>query len=313
MAFPYVSLMSMELRHLRYFCAIADEMHVTRAAARLNVAQPALTQQIKALEAEMQTPLLRRAGRGVELTEAGVAFRREAQFILERVRTAVVIAQETHRGLAGRLAIGLTESASFASPVTRVLKAARERWPQVELSLTQGRSNDLVPALLERRIDIAFIRAPVPDLPGLQWRPFLSEGLMLAVNDSHPLAARETVDLAALAGEPLILPRGRAGDTAMRNRVAAAFHDAGLEYQVFQETPEYVMALNLAAAGIGFALLPVSMTSLKRSGVTYVPLRIVPPLLTEMVVVARAGDPAPLTNNLLDLAAELAPLPEAPD
>lgn len=297
----------MELRHLRYFCAIADEMHVTRAAARLNVAQPALTQQIKALEAELQTPLLRRAGRGVELTEAGVAFRREAQFILERVRTAVVITQETHRGLAGRLAIGLTESASFASPVTRVLKEARDRWPQVELSLIQGRSNDLVPALLERRIDVAFLRAPVPDLAALHWRPFLSEGLMLAVSDNHPLASRAKVDLAALAHAPLILPRGRAGDTAMRARIAAAFHAAGVDFQIVQETPEYVMALNLAAAGIGLALLPASMTGLKRSGVTYVPLHVDPPLLTEIVVVARTDDPAPLTNNLLALAAELAP------
>jgi DNA-binding transcriptional LysR family regulator len=106
----------MELRHLRYFCAVAEERHVTRAAERLRVAQPALTQQIRALETELRAPLLRRAGRGIELTEAGIAFWREAEAILGRVRVATLITQETARGQAGRLMIGLTETASFASP-----------------------------------------------------------------------------------------------------------------------------------------------------------------------------------------------------
>lgn len=297
----------MELRHLRYFCAVAEEMHVTRAAERLHVAQPALTQQIKALEAELRTPLLRRVGRGIELTEAGVAFWREAQAILDRVRAAALIAQQTARGLAGRLAIGLTETASFAAPVTAVLKEARERWPQVDFSLMQARSNDLVPALIERRIDVAFLRSPAPEVETLQSRPFLTEGLVVVTPDTHALAARRSIEVSALGGAPIILPRGRTGDAGLRTQIAAAFARAGRELRIVQETPEYVMAINLAAAGIGIALVPAVLSGLRRDGVVYRPLDCTPTLRTEIIVVSRTEETAPVVANFLALATELAP------
>lgn len=299
--------MDVELRHLRYFCAVAEEMHVTRAAKRLRVAQPALTQQVKALEAELCTKLLRRVGRAIELTEAGAAFWREAQAILDQVRAAALIAQQTARGLAGRVAIGLTETASFAAPVTAVLREARERWPQVEFSLTQGRSNDLVPALIERRIDIAFMRSPAPEMDALQWRPFLTEGVVVVAPDTHPLAVQSSIEVSALGGEPLVLPRGRAGDATIRTQMGAAFARVGHEPNIVQETPEYIMAINLAAAGIGLALVPAVLTGLRRDGVVYRPLNCRPPLVTEIIVVSRAGDPAPAIANFLALATELAP------
>lgn len=297
----------MELRHLRYFCAVAEDMHVTRAAERLRVAQPALTQQVKALEAELGVKLLRRVGRGVELTEAGRAFWREAQAILEQVAAAASIAQQTARGLAGRLTVGLTETASFAAPVTAVLKEARERWPQVELSLVQERSNDLVPALVARRIDVAFMRSPAPQVEALQWRPFLTEGLVAVIPDTHPLAAARSIGIAALRSEAIILPRGRRGDAALRTQLDAAFARAGHEARVVQETPQYIMAINLAAAGIGLALVPAVLTGLRRDGVVYRPLHCQPPLVTEIIVVSRTGDPAPAVGNFLALATELAP------
>lgn len=299
--------MDVELRHLRYFCAVAEEMHVTRAAERLRVAQPALTQQIKALEAELRTKLLRRVGRSIELTEAGTAFWQEAQAILEHVRAAALIAQQTARGLAGRLAIGLTETASFAAPVTAVLREVRERWPQVEFSLIQGRSNDLVPALVERRIDIAFMRLPAPELAALQWRPFLTEGVVVVLPDTHPLAVQRSIEISALGGEPLVLPHGRVGDTTMRTQMAAAFARVGQEPRIVQETPEYIMAISLAAAGIGLALVPATLTGLRCDGVVYRPLRCTPPLVTEIIVVSRTGDPAPTVANFLALATEMAP------
>jgi DNA-binding transcriptional LysR family regulator len=299
----------MELRHLRYFCAVAEEMHVTRAAQKLHVAQPALTQQIHALEAEMNTALLRRVGRGIELTEAGAAFWREAQYILERVRTAQLITQEAARGLAGRLAIGLTETVSFAPAVTAVLKQARERWPQVEFSLTQARSADAVTALVERRIDIAFIRSPAPDLPGLTSRLFLTEGFVVAAPDTHPLARQSAVALPSLAGEALILPRARATAAGLRTKVAAAFAVLGLEPRIVQETSEYVVAINLAAAGLGLAVVPAVLAGLRRDGVVYLPLHATPPLMTEIILVSRAEDPSPVAANFLALAAELTPRP----
>ncbi len=297
----------MELRHLRYFCAVAEEMHVTRAAKRLHVAQPALTQQIKALEGELRTQLLRRVGRGIELTEAGAAFLREAQDILDRVRSATLVAQQTARGLSGRLAIGLTETASFAPPVTALLKAARERWPQIEFNLVQGRSNDLVPALAERRLDVAFLRSPAPEGEGLQARTFLTEGLVVAMPDTHPLAAGQAIALSALVGEPIVLPRGRLGDVGLRGQINAAFARLGHTPRIVQETPEYMMAINLAAAGFGLALVPSVLAELRRGGVVYLPLRSDPPLLTDIILVTRRGAPSPPAANFLELAAELAP------
>jgi len=296
--------MNMELRHLRYFCAVAEEMHVTRAAERLRVAQSALTQQIKALEAELNTQLLRRAGRGIELTEAGAAFWPEARAILDRVNSASLIAQETGRGFAGRIAIGLTETASFAAPVTAVLKQAREAWPQVEFNLIQARSNELVPALVERRIDVAFMRSPAPEIDSLTWQPFLTEGLAVVLPDTHPLASRRTIDLAALGAEPMILPRGRSTDKAMRNLIFAAFEKVGRTPQIIQETPEYIMAINLVAAGIGVTVVPAVLTGMRRSGVVFRPLRSTPALVTEIIVVTRAGDPAPATANFVALISE---------
>ncbi len=297
----------MELRHLRYFCAIAEEMHVTRAAERLHVAQPALTQQIKSLESELQTQLLRRVGRGIELTEAGRVFWPEAQRILERVRVAGLLAQEAARGFVGRLAVGLTETVSFAPPVTRVLKQTHERWPNVELSLSQARSNDLLTALADRRIDVAFMRPPPPDAADLQSQSFLKEGLLVACPNDHPLALDQSITLSAIAGTPLILPRGRAGHAGLRTMLAAAFANQGYEPNVVQETPEYVMAINLVAAGLGIAIVPAALEGLRPDAIVYRPLRSKPALQTEIIIVSRAKDLSPVLANFLRLAAELAP------
>ncbi len=282
-------------------------MHVTRAAERLGLAQPALTQQIRALEAELKTPLLRRAGRGIALTEAGVVFWRESEAILERVHSATLLAQETARGLAGRMAIGMTETASFAVSVTRVLKQARDRWPSVDFSLSQARSNDLVSALQDRRIDVAFMRNPAPEAGTLCWQPFLTEGFVVVVPSTNKLALRRSIDMCELAGENLIIPRGRSGSATMRTRIAAAFADVGITPLVVQETPEYVMAINLAATGLGLALVPATLTGLRRDGVVYRPLRTRKPLRTEIILVARNGNQPPVVGNFLALAAELAP------
>ena len=297
----------MELRHLRYFCAIAEEMHVTRAAERLRVAQPALTQQIKSLESELQTKLLRRAGRGIELTEAGKVFWVDARSILDRVRTATLNAQEAARGVIGRLAIGLTETVSFARPVTRVLKQAHEFWPSVELSLTQARSNDLVAALVDRHIDIAFMRPPAPSIAELRWQPFLTENLLVASPTDYPLNSNRSVTLSAIAKAPLILPRGRGGHAGLRTLLAAAFANQGYEPNVVQETPEYVMAINLVAAGLGIAIVPAALEGLRPDAIVYRPLRTTPRLRTEIIIVSRVEDPSPVVANFLRLAVELAP------
>ena len=285
---------------------VAEERHITRAAERLNLAQPALTQQIKALETELQTPLLRRAGRGIELTSAGLAFWAEAKAILDQVRTAIHIAQQTGRGLAGRLAIGLTETASFAPAVTGVLKQARTLWPKLEISLMQGRTEPLVVALRERRLDVAFVRTPPPDDPFLQWQVFLTEGWLVALPIGHPLADRRTVDVAQLSKQSLILPRGRTGD-GMRGLMEAAFAALPEPPRIVQETPEHVMTINLVAAGFGLTLVPEGLNGVRADAVVYRPLRSRPPWRTQILVVARRDDPSPIVANFLALAETTAP------
>ncbi len=297
----------MELRHLRYFCAVAESGHVTRAAERLRVAQPALTQQIKALQAELGVSLLRRVGRNVELTDAGRAFWREAQAALDQVGVAVVAARQTASGQAGRVAIGLTETASFAPPVTAVLKEARGRWPQIEFSLMQARSNDLVPALLERRVDVSFMRSPAPADGALRWQPFLTEELVVALPASHALAEERAVGLPALAAENLICPRGRLGDIGLRRQIDEAFAQSGHVARVVQETPEYIMAINLVAAGIGVALVPSVLSGLRADAVVFRRLCSTPVLRTDIIVVTRAGETSPVVANFLALAAAMAP------
>ena len=291
----------MELRHLRYFCAVAEEEHVTRAAQVLNLAQPALTQQIKALEAEIGVALLRRVGRGVELTEAGRAFWHEARAILDRTKAATLTAQEIHRGHAGRLLIGLAETASFAEPVTAILKLARERWPSVEFNLSQARTVDLLASLGDRKIDLAVVRSPMPSDTGLAAVPFLTEGFVVAAPRGHPLAEAPEIQLAELGGVPLIITSGRPYDINLRTGFIGALSDIGKTPNIVQATPEYVTAINLVAAGFGVTVVPSVLTGLRHESVVYRPLISDPPLRTQLIVASRRTDVSPVARNFLAL------------
>src|SRR5436305_8633252 len=157
----------MELRHLRYFVAVAEERHVTRAAERLGIQQPPLSQQIRALETELDVQLFRRKPRGVELTQAGEALLAEARGILDRVEHAGAAARRTARGEAGRIGLGFTSSASFHPFVPRAIRAFREAHPLLALTLDEGGTAELVEALRAETIDAAFVRSPIGQALGL--------------------------------------------------------------------------------------------------------------------------------------------------
>src|ERR1700676_3708612 len=165
----------MDLRHLRYFVAVAEEGHVTRAAARLGIQQPPLSQQIQALERELDAQLFRRLPRGVELTPAGRALFDEAKAILARTQEAVAATRSAVRGEAARIGLGFTSSASFHPFVPRAIRAFREAHPGVSLILEESGTVELVAALRSQALDVAFVRSPVGESADLTVRPLLDE------------------------------------------------------------------------------------------------------------------------------------------
>src|SRR5262245_57389187 len=225
----------MELRHLRYFVAVAEERHVTRAARRLGIQQPPRSQQIQALERELDVQLLHRRARGVELTEAGRALLADARAILAHVDHALAATRRTARGEQGRIAIGFTSSAPFHPLVPRVVRAFREAHPRVSLQMEEGGTPELLAAIANERLDAAFIRsdAAIPD--ELAVEALLAEPMMLAVPQRHPLArARSPVALRALEGETFIVYR-RGSGPGLYDAILTACRAAGFSPRIGQE------------------------------------------------------------------------------
>jgi DNA-binding transcriptional LysR family regulator len=262
----------MELRHLRYFVAVAEEGHVTRAAERLGIQQPPLSQQIHALERELDVQLFRRKPRGVELTPAGRALFDEARAILTRADEAVAATKRAAQGEAGRIGIGFTSSASFHPFVPRVIRAFREAHPLVALALEESGTTELVAALRAQTIDAAFVRSPFGDSPDLTVRPLLEEPMVAALPSGHALSTvSEALPLAALAGETFILYRRPVGP-GLHDAIIAACDRAGFSPRIGQEAPRMLSTLSLVAAGLGVTVVPASMSRLEAEGVVYRPL-----------------------------------------
>jgi DNA-binding transcriptional LysR family regulator len=261
----------MELRHLRYFVAVAEEGHVTRAAERLGIQQPPLSQQIQALERELDAQLFRRKPRGVELTPAGRALYDEARAILARTQEAVAATKRAAQGEAGRIGIGFTSSASFHPFVPRAIRAFREAHPLVALALEESGTTELVAALRAQAIDAAFVRSPVGQSDDLFVRPLFDEPMVAALPSGHALTASDTLPLAALAGETFILYRRPVGP-GLHDAIIAACDRAGFSPKIGQEAPRMLSTLSLVAAGLGVTVVPASMSRLEAEGVVYRPI-----------------------------------------
>ncbi|HZT89344.1 MAG TPA: LysR family transcriptional regulator [Stellaceae bacterium] len=261
----------MELRHLRYFLAVAEEGHVTRAAERLGMQQPPLSQQIRALEAELEVQLFRRRPRGMELTQAGAALLEEARAILGRAEQAVTAVRRAARGEEGRLGLGFTSSASFHPFVPRAIRSFAEAHPRVSLSLEENGTAELVEALQGQRIDAAFVRSPIGEAPGIVVRPLLAEEMVAALPEGHRLDAAmdaAPLPLDALSDETFILYRRPLGP-GLYDAIIAACRRTGFSPQIGQAAPRLFSTLSLVAAGLGVSLVPASMRRLRVEGVAY--------------------------------------------
>lgn len=261
----------MELRHLRYFRVAAEEMHIHRAAARLGIAQPPLTQQIKTLEAELGVKLFARVGRGVVLTEAGRAFLAETKSILDHVERATLLARQVAGGRVGRLRVGFTESASFSPVLTKTFAAFRAQWPNVELELEEAHTEIQVERLRNGQLDAGFIRPPVPAGSPIQYEALASDAMMVAVPLGHRLARRRSTTIKALARESFIGYARRQG-TGLSDAVVAACRRAGFEPFIVQQAPQLSSTINLVAASVGVAIVPARMQHVRPESVAFVKL-----------------------------------------
>jgi DNA-binding transcriptional LysR family regulator len=304
----------MELRHLRYFVAVAEERHVTRAAERLGIQQPPLSQQIRALERELDVQLFRRKPRGVELTDAGRSLLDDARAILGHVDRACAATRRTARGEKGRICVGFTSSAPFHPFVPRVIRAFREAFPLVSLTLEESGTTELIEDLRHDRIDAAFIRTPVADPQGLAVHPLLDEAMLVALPAGHPLSRGDDADagltLKALAGETFIVYRRPSGP-GLYDAIIAACHAAGFSPRVGQQAPRIVSTLNLVAAGLGISLVPASLRRMNMDGVTYRRLRGAAQPVAPLILAVRRGDTSAAVRRFLELVRRMAKTAQA--
>ena len=292
----------MDLRHLRYFVAVAEEGHITRAAERLGIQQPPLSQRIRALEEELEVQLFRRKPRGVEMTEAGKALLADARRILDEVEGALSRAQRTARGERGRLVVGFTSSAPFHPFVPRAIRLFRESHPEVSLVLEESSTGNLVAAVREERLDVAFIRSAIPKGEGLKVYPLLDERMFVALPRGHALARARTtpLKLTSLASEPLLLYR-RASGPGLYDGIVAACRAAGFNPRIAQEAPRITSTLNLVAAGLGASLVPESLCRMRLEGVVFRPLAAKPRVLAPLRLARRNVDHVPAAQRFVAL------------
>lgn len=291
----------MELRHLRYYITVAEECHFGRAAERLHIAQPPLSQQIKQLEAELGVTLLERSTRKVELTEAGRQYLQRAREVIAAVDAAGDEAARIASGELGRLAIGFTGSATYELLPT-MARSLRARLPGIELDL---RGEMLTPeqttALRDGVIDLGILRPPVND-PDLHLEVVRHEAMTAVVPTDHPLARQSAVRLSDLAGEPFISYPSHLRSVVMEV-VVDSCQQAGFTPDIRHEVGETSTLVSFVAAELGVAMVPASVKQLQITGAVYVPIVDAPDVA--LAIATRGGDDSPHLARVLPLVREI--------
>jgi DNA-binding transcriptional LysR family regulator len=286
----------MELRHLRYFLAVAETLHFGRAAARLNIAQPPLSVQIRNLERELGTPLLSRGPRGIALTDAGVAFLPRAEAILTAAQQAVAIARDAAAGRGGRLVIGFIPSLAYTL-LPELLPAYRASFPGVAVSLREVAVTDKEEALLSGSIDVGLYRPPARH-PEITNTPLGEERMILALPSGHRLVRRRQVPPSALAGEPLVMYPPSRGDAGLYGTVAAFLRAHGIEPEPAEIAGTILTALGLVLAGAGIAIVPESSAGLRLPGIVFRHFT-EPQARVQLAVCSRHRDPSGLAASFV--------------
>ncbi|MDR8413465.1 LysR family transcriptional regulator [Nonomuraea sp. 3-1Str] len=286
------------LHQLHAFAVLAEELHFGRAAERLGIAQPPLSQQIRRLERRVGHALFDRGPGGVTLTPAGHELLPSARRALGEIAGGLDAARRAGRGETGRLRIGFAATLAL-TVLPRILRAYRDGHPGVEVEIREMTTAPQVAALRDGSLDVGLLREP-PEADGLVAEPILSEGFVAVLPSGHPLAARRAVPVAALAGEPFVLPPREAAPT-VHDRIAGLCRAAGFEPRAGQRAVEWQTVCALVGAGLGVSLAPASVRGIRLAGVTY---RGISPRGARTTVAAchRRDDPNPLLARFLHTA-----------
>lgn len=296
----------MELRHLRYFIAVAEELHFGRAAQQLGISQPPLSQQIQALEQELGARLFERTNRRVALSEAGRLFLDEARQVLAQVDKAADVARRAQLGELGEMKIGFTSSAPFTSRIPQAIHAFRQRFPAVHLHLTEMSSREVVDAVFDESIEVGLMR-PLPVPEGLAVTELFREPLVAVLNASHPLAACGDggVQMADLAQEPFVFfPRSYG--SGLYAQLMELARQAGFSPHFAQEAGEALTIIGLVSAGLGVSVLPASFQRIRIDGVVYRTL-LDPQATSAVWLVRREGAGSAMANAFAELLGEISP------
>ena len=304
----------MEIRHLRYFLAVAGTGHITRAAAQLGLQQPPLSQQIRALEGELGVALFKRHAKGVTLTAAGRELQANASRLVEGMDLLQQRMQRFAAGRLGQLAIGFTSSAAAHAFTPRVLRACRSEYPDIDLQITENNAAELIEALVAHRLHFGFLRVPVARPAGLEFETLLSEPAVLALPVDHPLALRykpkQVVPLQALRDEALILVR-RPGAPGLYANLLARLEQCGVPVRVVAEVERMMSNINLVASGSGISIVPASMQGAHAGSVVYRALPRDAGLDAPITLVYRSQSDGAASDRFLALVRRMAP-PLAP-
>ena len=296
----------MELRHLSSFVAVAEELHFGRAAKRLHMAQPPLSQQIRQLERGLGVQLFERSTRSVRLTSAGEAFLKPVRTVLEDLEIATRVAQAAGRGEYGRVSVGFAGASSHTT-LPLLTRAVRAAHPGIELVMQgQTYANRALARVADGSLDLGFVRMPAPQ-PGVATRVIDQEELVCALPADHRLAQRDRIAVADLAGEPFVSFPSNAG-SSLRDCMLQACEDAGHSARIVQEAPDSYTILALVAMGVGVTLTLTSCMHIQQTGLVYRPLS-GPPVVQEAALAWRTDNPSAALRAVLAVAEEALPTP----
>ncbi len=292
----------MELRQLRYFVAVAEELHFTRAAERLHIGQPPLSQAILKLEQDVGARLFARTKRRVELTEAGKLYLIDARRILALSEQAAVTARRAQRGEAGELRVAFTFSIPLTPMFANVINRYRRDFPQVSLSLHELATQRQLEGFERRTIDLGFMRPPEGALPDtLAVKTLREDPLMVILPVDHPLAAQKKVAMRELAEAPFVMYPASAG-TGIYHQIFRLCRSAGFVPHIAQEAGEASTIIGLVAAGCGVSVLPRAFERIAMDGVCYRPLSDAD-AITPLLLVSRNDNRSPLAAAFIEMVA----------